>query len=169
MPSPAKKPRNEGSSNAAAAAGAGTAAAFAADAAEPLPFKQQLIDHLCTRLRDPRSPEAAAAPLRPSLQPLEQEMTSILQHAVVNGQNVSMLVIGEPGSGKTLVRLVLFLVLVLVLVLVLSCLSARVRRLPPLRCLLRSSTQRGNAEAHCTHARPRRGARRRRWRRRRMP
>jgi len=28
----------------------------------------------------------------------------MLKHAVVDGQNVSMLVIGEPGSGKTLVR-----------------------------------------------------------------
>lgn len=68
------------------------------------PFKQQLIDALCTRLRDPRSPEAADAPLRASLQPLEEEMSAVLGHAVAEGQNVSMLVIGEPGSGKTLVR-----------------------------------------------------------------
>lgn len=83
-----------------------------ADAGAPHPppspqqddFRQAAIDHLVTRLRDPRSPEAAAAPLRAALAPLEDELGSLLRNAVVGGQSASMLVIGEPGSGKTLVR-----------------------------------------------------------------
>lgn len=74
-----------------------------AEAGSQQGFKQLAIDHLAARLRDPRSAEAAASPLRASLQPLEQELGSLLRHAVVDGQNLSTLVIGEPGSGKTLV------------------------------------------------------------------
>ncbi|KAI8464391.1 MAG: hypothetical protein J3K34DRAFT_440678 [Monoraphidium minutum] len=87
MPSPAKRARGDAVPQAVPQHG---------------DFKQAAIDHLVARLRDPRSPEAAAAPLRPSLAPLEQELASLLRHTVVDGQNVSMLVIGEPGSGKTL-------------------------------------------------------------------
>ena len=91
LQSPAKRARVEGG---------GPQTPSAAPQAD---FKQAVIDHLVARLRDPRSPEAAAAPLRAALEPLEQELGSLLRNAVVGGQNVSMLVIGEPGSGKTLV------------------------------------------------------------------
>jgi hypothetical protein len=72
-------------------------------AAAPANFKQAAIDHLVARIRDPRSADAAVLPLRPALAPLERELAALLSNVVIGGQNVSLLVIGEPGSGKTLV------------------------------------------------------------------
>ncbi|KIZ04334.1 Origin recognition complex subunit 4 [Monoraphidium neglectum] len=71
-------------------------------AAAPANFKQAAIDHLVARIRDPRSADAAVLPLRPALAPLERELAALLSNVVIGGQNVSLLVIGEPGSGKTL-------------------------------------------------------------------
>lgn len=50
-------------------------------------------------------PQAASLQLRPSLQKVQEDLLSTITSAVQLKQNASLLVLGEPGIGKTLVRL----------------------------------------------------------------
>jgi hypothetical protein len=89
-------------------AGAHTAAARGgpAPSAAPQPDAEQLalVRHLRQRLVDPLGREAGCVPLRPALQATHDRLLEMLNEAVTLGSNVSVLMMGEKGVGKTLVR-----------------------------------------------------------------
>lgn len=69
----------------------------------PLEFRDNAISYLTSRLVDNQSPQAATLMLRPMLQQVHDDLLTVLNNAVQLKQNASLLVIGEPGVGKSLV------------------------------------------------------------------
>lgn len=68
-------------------------------------FRDQAVSFLASRLVvTQHCPQAASLQLRPSLQKVQEELVSTITSAVQLKQNASLLVLGEPGIGKTLVR-----------------------------------------------------------------
>lgn len=68
-------------------------------------FRDQAVSFLASRLMvSQHCPQAASLHLRPSLQKVQEELLSTITSAVQLKQNASLLVLGEPGIGKTLVR-----------------------------------------------------------------
>jgi hypothetical protein len=67
-------------------------------------FRDAAVGYLSSRLVDSHGPEAATLQLRPSLQKVHDDLVAVLDNAVQLKQNASLLVIGEPGIGKTMVR-----------------------------------------------------------------
>jgi hypothetical protein len=68
-------------------------------------FRDQAVAFLASRLMvSQHCPQAASLQLRPSLQKVQEELLSTITSAVQLKQNASLLVLGEPGIGKTLVR-----------------------------------------------------------------
>lgn len=68
-------------------------------------FRDQAVSFLASRLMvTQHCPQAASLQLRPSLQKVQGELLSTITSAVQLKQNASLLVLGEPGIGKTLVR-----------------------------------------------------------------
>eukprot|EP00775_Hariotina_reticulata_P002948 gene2948-3233_t len=66
-------------------------------------FRAQAVSFLVSRNVDIRGPQAASLNLRPSLQKVHDDLMLVLNNAVQLKQNASVLVVGEPGVGKTLV------------------------------------------------------------------
>jgi DNA replication protein DnaC len=67
-------------------------------------FRDHAVSFLASRLMvTQHCPQAASLQLRPSLQKAQQELLSTITSAVQLKQNASLLVLGEPGIGKTLV------------------------------------------------------------------
>jgi hypothetical protein len=66
-------------------------------------FRAQAVSFLVSRHVDIRGPQAASLKLRPSLQKVHDDLMLVLNSAVQLKQNASLLVVGEPGIGKTLV------------------------------------------------------------------
>lgn len=67
-------------------------------------FRDQAVSFLASRLMvTQHCPQAASLQLRPSLQKVQEELLSTITNAVQLKQNGSLLVLGEPGIGKTLV------------------------------------------------------------------
>jgi hypothetical protein len=70
-----------------------------------LQFRGHAVAFLASRLAAMQHcPQAASLQLRPSLHKLQEELTATITSAVQLKQNASLLVLGEPGIGKTLVR-----------------------------------------------------------------
>jgi DNA replication protein DnaC len=67
-------------------------------------FRDQAVSFLASRLMvSQHCTQAASLQLRPSLQKVQEELLSTITSAVQLKQNASLLVLGEPGIGKTLV------------------------------------------------------------------
>jgi ABC-type microcin C transport system duplicated ATPase subunit YejF len=66
-------------------------------------FRDASVGYLSSRLVDSHGPQAATLQLRPSLQKVHDDLVAVLDSAVQLKQNASLLVIGEPGIGKTMV------------------------------------------------------------------
>lgn len=67
-------------------------------------FRDHAVSFLASRLMvTQHCPQAASLQLRPSLQKVQAELLSTITSAVQLKQNASLLVLGEPGIGKTLV------------------------------------------------------------------
>lgn len=67
-------------------------------------FRDHAVSFLATRLMvTQHCPQAASLQLRPLLQKVQEELLSTITSAVQLKQNASLLVLGEPGIGKTLV------------------------------------------------------------------
>jgi DNA replication protein DnaC len=66
-------------------------------------FRDAAVGFLSSRLVDCHGPQAATLQLRPSLQKVHDDLVAVLDNAVQLKQNASLLVIGEPGIGKTMV------------------------------------------------------------------
>eukprot|EP00878_Enallax_costatus_P014695 GHUV01015371.1.p1 GENE.GHUV01015371.1~~GHUV01015371.1.p1 ORF type:complete len:108 (+),score=26.30 GHUV01015371.1:254-577(+) len=71
----------------------------------PLEFRDNAVSYLTSRLVDNQSPQAATLKLRPTLQQVHDELSAVLNNAVQLKQNASLLVVGEPGIGKSLVSI----------------------------------------------------------------
>lgn len=69
----------------------------------PVEFRDNVITHLTSRIVDNQTPQAATLKLRPSLQKVHDDLLNVLSNAVQLRQNASLLLIGEPGIGKSLV------------------------------------------------------------------
>lgn len=69
-------------------------------------FRDQAVSYLASRLIvTQHCPQAESLQLRPSLQKVQDELLSTITSAVQLKQNASLLVLGEPGIGKTLVSI----------------------------------------------------------------
>jgi DNA-binding NtrC family response regulator len=66
-------------------------------------FRDAAVGYLSSRLVDSHGSQAATLQLRPSLQKVHDDLVAVLDNAVQLKQNASLLVIGEPGIGKTMV------------------------------------------------------------------
>uniref|UniRef100_A0A383VEZ4 Origin recognition complex subunit 4 n=1 Tax=Tetradesmus obliquus TaxID=3088 RepID=A0A383VEZ4_TETOB len=66
-------------------------------------FRDAAVGFLSSRLVDSSGTQAATLQLRPSLQKVHEDLVAVLDNAVQLKQNASLLVIGEPGIGKTMV------------------------------------------------------------------
>ncbi|KAF6256569.1 origin recognition complex subunit 4 C-terminus-domain-containing protein [Scenedesmus sp. NREL 46B-D3] len=66
-------------------------------------FRDAAVGYLNSRLVYSHGPQAATLQLRPSLQKVHDDLVAVLDSAVQLKQNASLLVIGEPGIGKTMV------------------------------------------------------------------
>jgi DNA replication protein DnaC len=67
-------------------------------------FRDYAVSLLASRLAaSQHCPQAASLALRPSLQKLQGELAATITNAVQLKQNASLLLLGEPGIGKTLV------------------------------------------------------------------
>lgn len=66
-------------------------------------FRDAAVGFLSSRLVDSSGTQAATLQLRPSLQKVHDDLVAVLDNAVQLKQNASLLVIGEPGIGKTMV------------------------------------------------------------------
>jgi ABC-type glutathione transport system ATPase component len=66
-------------------------------------FRDAAVGFLSSRVVDSQGPQAATLQLRPSLQKVHDDLVAVLDNAVQLKQNASLLVIGEPGIGKTMV------------------------------------------------------------------
>lgn len=69
----------------------------------PLEFRDKAITFLTSRLVDNQTPQAVTLKLSPSLQKVHDDLQTVLNNAVQLKQNASLLVVGEPGIGKSLV------------------------------------------------------------------
>ncbi len=67
-------------------------------------FRDAAVAHLSARLAHTRAAASSSLELRPSLQKAHDELAALVEGAVTLRQNASLLIIGEPGVGKTLVR-----------------------------------------------------------------
>ncbi len=65
---------------------------------------QWAVSRLTHRLAARRGSAALGVPVRPALARLQEQLQAALEGVVVNGTSASVLVLGDPGSGKTLVR-----------------------------------------------------------------
>lgn len=97
--SPVKKQRTEDTS--------APSTSYATDLAHhtdyTVPSRERAIAWVTRRLLDPRSIEAASTRLRPSLQKIHDDLCAALCNTVESGQSLSIIAIGDPGAGKTLV------------------------------------------------------------------
>lgn len=68
-------------------------------------FRDHAVSFLSSRLFVMHHcPQAASMQLRPALQKVQEELLASITSAVQLKQNASLMILGEPGIGKTLVR-----------------------------------------------------------------